>query len=369
MQIIKEKTKSLCNVCFKQIPATVFEENERVYIRKCCPKHKASEGLVEKDADLYRRFAHIKLEGRPELDPLIIPITYRCNLDCKYCYAWSPKRKDMTLSQIRKVINNFSGQTIALSGGEPTVREDLESIIRISRQAGKYTNLVTHGLRLSNLKYLRSLKRAGLNKVFFSLDSFKDEFYNRMKRGKSGVKNILNLKKDALINLEIERIPTSLSVTIYPGLNDKELKDLFIFALKKSHFIDSFCIRSCVRVGRSRGDSKDGYFLSELLNLFSKQIKVDTKTLIDKCLISDYHTPHHITFYLRGYLRKGKFILYLKVKDKSNLKRMRVRIIRWPTVENIDIQELDRGKAQLYDRNKILNFCHAIILDSQKKGF
>ena len=41
----------------------VFEEKGWVYIRKCCPEHGEFEGLVEKDAGLYRRFAHIRPKG------------------------------------------------------------------------------------------------------------------------------------------------------------------------------------------------------------------------------------------------------------------------------------------------------------------
>ena len=343
----------------------VFEEKGWVYIRKCCPEHGEFEGLVEKDANLYRRFAHIKPEGCPKFEWLAIPITYRCNLDCKYCFARFPNRKDLSLSEIKKAINNFSGHSICLTGGEPTLREDLESIITIVKQAGKIARLITNGLRLSDLKYLRSLKKAGLYGVVFSLDSFKDEFYNIMKKGKSGVKNILNLKKDALINLEIERMPTWLGVTIYPGLNDKELKDLFIFTVEKSRFISQLRIRSCARIERSKSKIKDGYFLSELLNLFSEQINIDKKTLFTQYLIPDYHTPHHITFSLTGYLRRDNFVPYFNLENRVDLKRQWVRIVHWPTIENIDVQELDRGAACLYDKNKILNFCHAIVLDAK----
>jgi len=343
----------------------VFEEKGWVYIRKCCPEHGEFEGLVEKDADFYRRFAHLKYICNIWFDKLAIPITYRCNLDCKYCYAWFLKRKDMPLSQIRKVIRNFRGEYVCLSGGEPTLREDLEYIIRLVRNAGKRALLVTNGLKLSDLKYLRSLKKAGLLEVFFSLDSFKTEFYHEMKREKSAAKDALSFKKEALLNLEIERIYTRLSVTIYPGLNDKEINDLFIFALKKSHFISTICVRSCINIGRSGSDLKDGYFLSELLNLFSKQINIDKKTLIDKYLFTNYHTPHHLTFSLLGYLRRDNFVPYFSLKNKANLKRLFVRITQWPTIKNIDIQEVDRGVAHLYGKDKILNFCHTIILDNK----
>ena len=76
MQIIKGKTQSLCNVCYNQIPAMVFERNRQVYIRKWCPQHGETEGLIEKDVRLYRRLAHIRSVGHPKFSLLVIPVTY-----------------------------------------------------------------------------------------------------------------------------------------------------------------------------------------------------------------------------------------------------------------------------------------------------
>ena len=36
---------------------------------------------------------------------------------------------------------------IHLSGGEPTVRKDLEDIVKVAAKAGLYTNLITAGVR------------------------------------------------------------------------------------------------------------------------------------------------------------------------------------------------------------------------------
>ena len=38
MQVIKE-TKSLCPECLKVLEATIFEEENKVYITKTCPEH------------------------------------------------------------------------------------------------------------------------------------------------------------------------------------------------------------------------------------------------------------------------------------------------------------------------------------------
>lgn len=392
MQIIKEKTQSLCSICYSRIPAMVYEQNGQVYINKRCFQHGEFNCLVEKDVDFYRRFAHINYEKRIEFDRLVIPITYRCNLDCSYCYTPFIKRKDIALNEIEEAVENFSGKEICLSGGEPTLREDLISIIAIVRKLGKRAFLVTNGLRLSDRDYVCDLKRAGLNAILFSLDSLNEDFYVGIKKSKNHFINILDLKKKALINLEMEKIWTTIGVTIYPGINDKEIKDLFIFALHKNHFIFQLRLRSCVMVGRADNKIQDGYFLSELVNLFAKQTDIDKAILIDKCLTSEYHTPHHVEFSLEGYLKDENFIPfpqskkvitykllsflpYLKrcetLREMSFLspyhRKLRVRVIRWPKIDNIDLQEVDRGIGCLYNNKEVLNFCHAIILDNKSE--
>ena len=58
---------------------------------------------------------------------------------------------------------------IQLSGGEPTLREDLPEIIWLGRQKGfTFFQLNTNGIRLAaEPDYAKSLKAAGLNTVCF----------------------------------------------------------------------------------------------------------------------------------------------------------------------------------------------------------
>ncbi len=140
MEILKEETFSLCNICYAQIPAKIFQKNRQLFIHKQCPEHGKFEAMVEKDVDFYYRFAHIKPIGSCWFDTLVIPITFRCNLHCRYCYAPYAESEDLSLNQIREIVNKFSGTKICLAGGEPTLREDLESIIHIV----KFLNFSTY---------------------------------------------------------------------------------------------------------------------------------------------------------------------------------------------------------------------------------
>ncbi len=396
-RILKEHTSSLCDVCCSEVPARIFQKNGHVCIQKQCPRHGSFEAIVEEDAEFYRRFAHLTPTGFASFDTLIIPITFRCNLRCSYCFAPQVHRQDIPLPELAGIIRNFAGPSIFLSGGEPTLREDLESIILEIKAAKKCAGIVTNGVKLADQSYLHALRKAGLDYVFFSFDSFTEEFYRAVKMRSCGAGDLLRLKKRALANLEIERVPTVLSATVYPGLNDNELKQLLVFAMRKRGFIVQLRLRSCIQLGRF-GDNK-GHFLSKLLSLFSEQVNIDKKTLLTKYLSPEYHSIHHIAFNIQGYLSGSDFVPYVGngsrrsisgklrfaadlvkkkgaaellsavkaryVRHEAVIRTLSVRLIRWPTIENVDLQEVDRDVAYVCDKGKFLNFCHSIILDAR----
>ncbi|MCX5726251.1 MAG: radical SAM protein [Candidatus Saganbacteria bacterium] len=358
MKIINANTKSLCNVCYSEIPADVYEENGQVFIKKRCPEHGEFKALMEKDAEFYRWFIKIPPLDHSKFNSLLMPITYRCNMNCKYCFSWLPEGKDIPLAKIIEIAENFEGGDINLSGGEPTVREDLEEIITEIKKLGKNVMLVTNGLKLADLKYLRRLMNAGLDNVFFSLDSFSNGFYQMIKGTQFIGRPALDLKREALANLESEHVSTLLSATIYPGLNDGEMKDLFIFAFNRSHFINELRFRSCVGVGRNKESIKNAYFLSEMVGKFAGQIGVKKEVLEGKYLKA--RMGKSVIFLLKGRMIGSKFIIFPWIGEQ---KKLEVKIVGGPTVENIDLGELKSAGAYLCYDQKILKIFHGIVRD------
>jgi hypothetical protein len=51
-------------------------------------------------------------------------------------------------------------------------------------------------------------------------------------------------------------------------------------------------------------------------------------------------------------------------KHRYILNRINVRVISWPNIENIDLDEIEGGTAHLYG-DRILNFCHAVVLNKE----
>jgi len=54
MQFIKH-TESICPECFKVLDATLFEEDNKVYIKKACPEHGEFQDTYWSDYEQYQR--------------------------------------------------------------------------------------------------------------------------------------------------------------------------------------------------------------------------------------------------------------------------------------------------------------------------
>jgi len=108
---------------------------------------------------------------------LLCELTYRCNLQCPYCY--NPLKlggvaeelgRDQWLSVIDQAVDLGVVQ-IGLSGGEPTLRgKDLVAIVARATERGAYTNLITQGTFLDEA-LLDALLAAGLAHVQISVQA------------------------------------------------------------------------------------------------------------------------------------------------------------------------------------------------------
>jgi len=75
-------------------------------------------------------------------------ITYRCNLQCKYCGWWENRASELNTKDIIGLIKElaFLGtKFISFSGGEPLLREDLGDIIDFCKMKGIYVSINSNG--------------------------------------------------------------------------------------------------------------------------------------------------------------------------------------------------------------------------------
>lgn len=138
------------------------------------------------------KYAWLTLRRRPVL--VHFEVTMRCNAHCGFCDYWKTdaSAKANELASYADAARFFNPMLVTFTGGEPTLRRDLEELVaEVDRAISlKYITLITHGAML-NADRARSLWRAGVNQFNISLD-YLDERHDQQ-RGIPGLsRRILN---------------------------------------------------------------------------------------------------------------------------------------------------------------------------------
>ena len=104
---------------------------------------------------------------------LLAELTYRCPLHCVFCYNpvdFAKQEAELGTDDWLRVLREareLGAVQCGLSGGEPLLRDDLETIVAEARHLGYYTNLLTSGVGLT-AERAAALKAAGLDHVQLS---------------------------------------------------------------------------------------------------------------------------------------------------------------------------------------------------------
>jgi GTP 3',8-cyclase len=166
---------------------------------------------------------------------LRVSLTDRCNFRCFYCLPHgeppiAPKEQMLSYEEIEYVSDIFVSlgiEKIRLTGGEPMMRRDIETIIK--KIAALKPRL--HDLALTTNGYFlpdraESLKDAGLDRVTISLDSLKRDVFKRM----TGV-DVLDRVMEGIEAAKRARLtPIKVNAVIVRGHNEEEVADFAAFA-------------------------------------------------------------------------------------------------------------------------------------------
>jgi cyclic pyranopterin phosphate synthase len=183
---------------------------------------------------------------RPIRD-LRVSLTDRCNFRCFYCLPHgeppiAPKEQMLSYEEIEYVCDIFVElgiEKIRLTGGEPMMRRDIETIIE------KLTALKPKGLQdlalTTNGYFLpdraQTLKDAGLDRITISLDSLKPDTFKQM----TGV-DVLDRVLAGIEAAKQARLePIKINVVVVRNHNEAEVTDFAAFARQhdvKMRFIE-----------------------------------------------------------------------------------------------------------------------------------
>lgn len=183
---------------------------------------------------------------------LRVSLTDRCNFRCFYCLPHgeppiAPKEKMLSYEEIEYVCDIFVSlgiEKIRLTGGEPMMRRDIETIIEKLAQLKtrpKETGALIDLALTTNGYFLperaASLKEAGLDRVTISLDSLKRDVFKQM----TGV-DVLDKVLQGIAAAKAANLnPIKINAVIVRGHNEDEVADFASFAREhdvKMRFIE-----------------------------------------------------------------------------------------------------------------------------------
>jgi MoaA/NifB/PqqE/SkfB family radical SAM enzyme len=206
-----------------------------------------SEGADALDA-LRAAFRPGEMRFRPEDSPfrvLFADITHRCNMACRNCYIPVRDLPDLPVDWLYAILARLPRRTrVRLVGAEPTMREDLPEIIARVRALGHIPVILSNGLKLGRLSYVKQLREAGLGTVYLSLNGgLRDDLYAEMDGAACAPR-----KLKALDNLLAARMHVTTGTILVPGLNDAHLAIFLPWLLAKG--VRDMHFRSVGQMGR-----------------------------------------------------------------------------------------------------------------------
>src|SRR5881396_1937352 len=106
----------------------------------------------------------------------LVPIR-RCNLTCAYCNEYDDFSPPVPIDEMMRRIDRLAylkTAIVTISGGEPLMHPEIETIIRRIRHHGMIAGIITNGYLLTPKKIL-SLNQAGLEHLQISIDNIQPD--------------------------------------------------------------------------------------------------------------------------------------------------------------------------------------------------
>ena len=163
------------------------------------------------------------------IEYLRISVTDRCNFRCVYCMPaeglqWLPKSDILSYEEIIEIARQLAPlglRRLRITGGEPTIRPQLETLIRGLRAIPEIEDIAlsTNGARLVELA--RPLRMAGLDRVNMSADSLRPDRIAAIARRRLDFDPVTAASAAQAAGLG----PIKLNVVVMRGINDDEIVD------------------------------------------------------------------------------------------------------------------------------------------------
>ncbi|MDQ2708730.1 MAG: GTP 3',8-cyclase MoaA [Actinomycetota bacterium] len=181
------------------------------------------------DPKLIDRFGRVATDLR-------VSLTDRCNLRCTYCMPaegldWTPTAELLSDAEIVRLVSvavqRLGVTEIRFTGGEPTLRRGLESILRqvSALEPRPEISLTTNGIGLA--RRARAFAEAGVDRLNVSLDTLIPERFERITRRDRLTDVLDGMAAARAAGLD----PVKVNAVLLRGVNDDEAVPLLRYCL------------------------------------------------------------------------------------------------------------------------------------------
>lgn len=318
-----KNTISFCPTCYKRIPASILLE-DKVYMHKKCSEHGETVSLVESDNDFYLKC--LSSGSNNIYNGYFLDVTNRCNLKCKYCFYGVENTKDPSIETIKQEVYLHKGiAPIIISGGEPSLRKDLNELITEITKITPNIELLTNGTGIvDSFDQTSELLKINNGITRINLSMHKE----------SNGKDFEIIEKSRKLGVKLESV-----LFVIDDLT--QINDIIKFGNKNSDVIESIRIKAATRLWAEQ-KPEDTIFVSDMLNYISK--RYDYKPI--------WWRNNKTSFFN---LQIGK-IFYM--------------LVSWYNVNNIDIVDINCPPYYMAKTGQIENIVTAnIINEGLSKGW
>lgn len=281
---IIRNTLSICPECYALIHAVIYERDGEVWIKKVCPDHGKVDDLYWSDYNFYMRSSRQAMDGRgidnPNIDVinacpyncglcmrhkshtalLNLAVTNRCDMACWYCfffaeragYIYEPPIEHIKyMLSVARQMRPIPALAVQITGGEPTLREDVVEIAKIAKELGyQHVQINTTGVRMAfDPELPKRFREVGVNTFYVSFD---------------GVTPHTNPKNHWEIPYTLEncynaQVGVVLVPTVLKTVNDHEVGKIVLFGLKHNHVVRGVNFQPVSLVGRMNKQERQKY--------------------------------------------------------------------------------------------------------------
>ncbi|MFH1101082.1 MAG: radical SAM protein [Methanobacteriota archaeon] len=266
---LPKETQSLCPECKRILPATIYEKNGKVMMKKTCPDHGEFDDTYWSDVEMFLKAEDWAYDGKGVSNPCItdatvcpeqcglcnlhlshtclalIDLTNRCNLQCPICFAnanaagyvFEPPYEDVV-----RMMKNLRAEepvpckALQFAGGEPTIYPQFFDVIKKAKELGfAQIQVATNGVKMVDFAFCQKMRDAGMNTIYLQFDGLRDEDYLNT-RGKK----LLDVKLKAIENCRNTKpkpLSTVLVPTIVKTINDDQVGEIVKYAVKNSDVV------------------------------------------------------------------------------------------------------------------------------------